>query len=86
MLGTLAGAALAPLLVAMLVGTIRQVTALLLVFVWGGYSLFRANYAAFTVCITGYVVLLLYLAGAPATGDGDVPGARYHSSAARSRW
>ncbi len=65
-LGTLAGAALAALLVMLVGSEPREVTALLLVFVWGGYSLFRANYTAFTVCITGYVVLLLYLANAPA--------------------
>jgi len=48
-LGTLAGAALAALLVSLVGSKPAEVTAL----VWGGYSLFRANYTAFTVCITG---------------------------------
>jgi uncharacterized membrane protein YccC len=62
-LGTLAGAGLATVLVVAL-GTHHAVlTVLLLAFVWSGYSLFRANYTIYTVCITGYVVLLLTLAG-----------------------
>lgn len=65
MLGTLAGAGLAPLLVAMFGSHPAIVTALLLVFVWSGYAFFRANYVVFTICITGYVVLLLYLSGVP---------------------
>ena len=65
MLGTLAGAGLAPLLVAMFGSHQAAVTALLLVFVWSGYAFFRANYVVFTICITGYVVLLLYLSGVP---------------------
>jgi uncharacterized membrane protein YccC len=61
--GTLAGAGLATLLVLAL-GTHHAVlTLLLLVFVWSGYALFRTNYTIFTVCMTGYVVLLLTLAG-----------------------
>ena len=64
-LGTLAGAGFAPLLVAMFGAHPAVVTALLLAFVWSGYTLFRANYVVFTICITGYVVLLLYLSGAP---------------------
>lgn len=38
---------------------------LLLGFVFGGYLTVRANYALFTVCITGYVVFLLVLAQVP---------------------
>jgi uncharacterized membrane protein YccC len=64
-LGTLAGAGLAPLLVALFGSHPAAVTVLLLAFVWSGYTLFRANYVIFTVCITGYVVLLLYLSGVP---------------------
>ena len=61
--GTLLGAGLATLLVAAL-GTHHAVlTILLLGFVWSGYALFRANYVIFTIAITGYVVLLLTLAG-----------------------
>jgi uncharacterized membrane protein YccC len=65
MLGTLAGAALAPLLVAMFGSHPAAVTAWLLAFVWSGYAFFRANYVVFTICITGYVVMLLYLSGVP---------------------
>lgn len=43
----------------------RSQIELLLAFVWSGYLTFRANYAIFTICITGYIVLLLYLAGVP---------------------
>jgi uncharacterized membrane protein YccC len=64
-LGTLAGAGLAPLLVAALGAHPAAVTVLLLAFVWSGYTVFRANYVLFTICITGYVVLLLYLSGVP---------------------
>ena len=64
-LGTLAGAALAPLLVAMFGAHPAVVTGLLLVFVWSGYTVFRANYVIFTICFTGYIVLLLYLSGVP---------------------
>lgn len=65
MIGTLAGAALAALLATLLGGHATMVALLLLVFIWGGYSLFRANYVLFTVCITGYIVLLLYLSQQP---------------------
>ena len=41
----------------------RRSSSLLLLFVWGGYAIFRANYALFTVCITGYIVVLMHLAG-----------------------
>ncbi len=63
--GTLAGAALATALVTTFGAHPGMVIALLIAFVWAGYLLFRANYTLFTVCITGYVVLLLYLASAP---------------------
>jgi uncharacterized membrane protein YccC len=65
--GTLVGAGVVVVLVAMLGSHPAMITALLLGFVWSGYVLFRANYAAFTVAITGYIVLLLYLAGVPGT-------------------
>lgn len=64
-IGTLAGAALAALLVGLLGSHPVVVTALLLVAVWSGYALFRANYAVFAMCITAYVVLLLRLGGVP---------------------
>ena len=31
-----------------------------------GYAFFRANYVVFTICITGYVVMLLYCPVFPA--------------------
>jgi uncharacterized membrane protein YccC len=61
--GTLAGAGLVVALVAALGRHPAAITPLLLVFVWSSYLLFRVNYAVFTLCITGYIVLLLYLAG-----------------------
>jgi uncharacterized membrane protein YccC len=64
-IGTLAGAGLAALLVETLGSHPSMLTVMLIVFVWSGYALFRANHAAFTVCITGYIVVLLYLAGVP---------------------
>jgi len=65
--GTLAGAGIVVALVAMLGSHPAVVTSLLLAFVFSSYLLFRVNYAVFTLCITGYVVLLLYLAGVPGT-------------------
>jgi uncharacterized membrane protein YccC len=64
-IGTLAGAGVAALLVEVVGADPTEVTVLLLLFVWAGYTLFRASYTLFTVCITGYIVLLLYLAHAP---------------------
>jgi hypothetical protein len=67
MVGTLAGGGLATLLVLVL-GTHHAIlTILLLAFVWSGYALFRANYTLFTICMTGYLVLLLTLAGVAGT-------------------
>jgi uncharacterized membrane protein YccC len=61
--GTLAGGMIATVLVLTL-GTHHTVlTALLLAFVWCGYTLFRASYTLFTVCFTGYIVILLWLSG-----------------------
>jgi uncharacterized membrane protein YccC len=40
-------------------------TALVICSVWAGYALVRVSYALFTICITGYVVFLLMLAGIP---------------------
>jgi len=64
-IGTLAGAGVVVGLVAVLGSHPSVLTALLLAFVFASYLLFRVNYAVFTLCITGYVVLLLYLAGVP---------------------
>jgi uncharacterized membrane protein YccC len=64
-LGPLAGAAVAALLVTALGDRQVPIVILVVAFVWGGYLFFRANYVLFTVCITGYIVLLLRLAGVP---------------------
>jgi len=62
-IGTLLGGGLATLLVLAL-GNHHGVLATLLVgCVWLGYALFRASYTLFTICFTGYVVLLLTLSG-----------------------
>lgn len=64
-IGTLVGAGIAALLVEWLTTHPAFVTTLLLACVWGGFALFRASYTLFTICITGYIVLLLYLAQVP---------------------
>jgi uncharacterized membrane protein YccC len=64
--GTLAGAALAGGVVGALGDHPAILAGLLLAFVWSGYAIFRANYALFTICITGYIVVLLHLAGTAA--------------------
>jgi uncharacterized membrane protein YccC len=61
--GTLLGATLATLVAATLHPTHAMLVLLLLACVWAGYALFRINYAVFSVCITGYVVFLMVLAG-----------------------
>jgi uncharacterized membrane protein YccC len=63
--GTIAGAAVATLIVNTLVPGPPALTVLVLVFVWGCYALFRINYAIFTACLTGYIVFLLMLGGVP---------------------
>jgi len=64
-LGTLAGAALATLLVAGLRPGAMSLAVLVLIFAWGSYALLNVNYAAYAVCITSYVVFLLGFAGLP---------------------
>jgi uncharacterized membrane protein YccC len=63
--GTLLGAAFATLITILLAPGPLALAVLVLLFVWLGYALFRASYAVFTVCITGYVVFLVSLAGVP---------------------
>jgi hypothetical protein len=63
--GTLLGAAFATLIARTIPLGTHGLTVLVLGFVGAGYALVRASYAAFTVCITGYVVFLLMLAGVP---------------------
>jgi uncharacterized membrane protein YccC len=61
--GTIAGAALATLIVNALAPGPAALTLLLLAFVWGCYAFFRMNYAIFTTCLTGYIVFILMLSG-----------------------
>jgi uncharacterized membrane protein YccC len=61
--GTVAGAAVATLIVEVFVPGPVALNVLVLVFVWGCYALFRMNYAFFTVCLTGYIVFILMLSG-----------------------
>jgi len=61
--GTIAGAAVATLIVNVFVPGPAVLTLLVLVFVWGCYAVFRINYAIFTVCLTGYIVFVLMLSG-----------------------
>ncbi len=64
-IGTIGGAALATLIGHVVAPGSNLLTALVLGFVWAGYALVRTSYAIFTICITGYVVFLLMLAGVP---------------------
>src|SRR4029078_9260827 len=62
-IGTLLGGGLATLLVLALGHDHGVLAALLIGCVWLGYALFRACYALFTICFTGYFVLLVTLSG-----------------------
>jgi uncharacterized membrane protein YccC len=64
-LGTVLGAVGATAITVALVPGPLTLVVLVLAFVWCGYALFRTNYTIFTICITGYVVFLLALAGVP---------------------
>ena len=64
---TLAGAAIAGAIIAMIGDHPAILWSLLLLFVWCGYAIFRASYALFTISITGYVVVLMQVAGTAAT-------------------
>ena len=63
--GTLLGGGVATLITYMVAPGPHGLTALVLCCVWSGYALVRTSYALFTICITGYVVFLLMLAGLP---------------------
>jgi hypothetical protein len=67
--GTIIGAACATAITVALAPGAPLLTTLAILFVWAGYALFRTNYGLFTICITGYVVFLVVLAGGaePAT-------------------
>ena len=66
-IGTLVGGGLATLLTLPTGSHRGVVVALLLVFVWLGYTVFRASYTLFTICFTAYVVFLLMLSGLAGT-------------------
>src|SRR4029077_8372396 len=61
--GTIAGAALATLIVHLLVPGPGSLTPIVLACVWACYAVFRMNYALFTVCLTGYIVFILMMGG-----------------------
>ncbi len=61
--GTLLGAGAATLIAVLIVPGHGVLVALILLSVWAGYALFKTNYAIFSVCITGFIVFLLVLAG-----------------------
>ena len=61
--GTIAGAAVATLIVKVFAPGPPALTLLLLACVWGCYAFFRMNYAIFTTCLTGYIVFILMLSG-----------------------
>lgn len=63
--GTVLGAAVATLIAALLRPGSLELVLLVLLATFAGYLLVRANYAAFAVCITAYVVFLLALTGLP---------------------
>jgi uncharacterized membrane protein YccC len=63
--GTVLGAAIATLIAHWAAPGPMVLTLVVLGFVWAGYALVRTSYALFTICITGYVVFLLVLAGVP---------------------
>src|SRR4051794_8230832 len=73
-IGTILGAVGAGVITAVIVPGPTALVAIVLAFIWCGYALFRTNYAIFTVCMTGYVVFLLALAGVP-----EVTAAIYRS-------
>lgn len=64
-LGTIAGAGLATLLVALLQPPEPMLIAVILLLAGGCYALQWVNFALLSLCITGYVALLMALTGAP---------------------
>ena len=61
--GTLVGAGAATLITVLIVPGHGVLLALILLSVWAGYAFFKTNYTIFSVCITGFIVFLLVLAG-----------------------
>jgi uncharacterized membrane protein YccC len=67
--GTVLGATLATVVTATLHPGHATLVLLVLACVWSGYAVFRINYAVFSICITGYVVFLMVLAGGVSQSD-----------------
>ena len=63
--GTVLGAAGATAIAYLFAPGPIALVVLVLGFVWGAYGFGTANYAAVSICITGYVVFLMTLAGIP---------------------
>jgi uncharacterized membrane protein YccC len=63
--GTVLGAAGATSIALLFAPSPAALIVLVLGFVWGAYGFGKANYAAGSMCITGYVVFLMTLAGIP---------------------
>ncbi len=70
--GTVLGAAGAPAIAYVLAPGPVALIMLVLASVWGAYGFGISNYSAASVCITGYVVFLMTLAGVPEANDGHV--------------
>jgi uncharacterized membrane protein YccC len=64
-IGTVIGAGVTTLLVALLRPDAPQLGLMLLVAIWACFALQRVNYGVFSTCITAYVVLLLSALGLP---------------------
>jgi hypothetical protein len=64
-IGTVVGAGVATLLVALLRPSQTILVALIAVLGWGCYALLRVNYALFSMFITGYIALLFAFGGLP---------------------
>jgi fusaric acid resistance family protein len=63
--GTLLGGGVATLITHTTAPGPHGLTALVLGFVWAGYATIRTSYGIYAICITGYVVFVLMLAGVP---------------------
>jgi uncharacterized membrane protein YccC len=65
MSGTIAGALVATLIASLLRPEHWTLAALIVVFAWLCFTMFRANYALFAACMTAYVVFLVSFFGLP---------------------
>jgi hypothetical protein len=64
-IGTMAGAGVATIIVSLVRPSQTILVALIAVMAWGCYALLRVNYALFSMLITGYVALLFAFGGLP---------------------